>query len=207
MNKTLKDKVHLATVSPLDPILSGYVSDKHNDAKRAVRQPSPGGSAELIVGECMDDKHPSINGRVLVAWQDADRQQIERWLPTLQGMAVRKMDRVLVQQPANWPEAVVFGVLDGCSDRPEAKLQARHSLELKTDETVRIDAQNGQPLIEIYQQGDQPVVRLLSEHINLELNGKFSIAADSIDLKARRGNVEITSEADVVVKGEMVELN
>lgn len=207
MNKTLKDKTHLTTVSPLEPILSGYVSVRQEGVECSEKQTVTPGNMELIIGECLDDQHPSINGRVLVGWQDADNNQIEMWLPTLQGMAVRKMDRLLVQQPANWPEPVVFGVLDGCLDRPEKDLHASHRFELKTDEAVRIDSQNGQPLIEIFQQGDQPVVRLLSEDVNLDLNGKLNISADSIGLKAKRGNVEISSECDVVVKGELIELN
>jgi len=207
MNKPLKDKARMATVSPLEPILSGYVGSGEKSSESAEKNTLAAGVGESLIGECLDDRHPSINGRVLVAWLDADNNQLEKWLPTLQGLAVRKMDRVLVQQPANWPEAVVFGVLDGCADRPEAASHASHSLALKTDEAIRVDSQNGQPLLEIFQQDEQAVVRLLSEDLNLDLNGKLKINADSIDLNAKRGNVAITSEGDVVVKGEVVELN
>jgi len=209
MKKKLHEKVRLASVSPLEPILSGYVSARHEDHHAPVQARANNKSfvGKSFIGECVDDRHPSISGRVRVAWADADGQQMEQWLPTLQGMAVRKMDRVLLQQPVNWQEPVVFGVLDGLEDRPEPEMKARHSLDLKTDEAVRIDAQNGQPLVEIFQKDNQPVVRLLSEDINLDLNGKLKITAESIDLQARKGGVAINAEGDVVVKGEMVELN
>ena len=207
MKKKSYEQARFASVSPLEPILSGYVSVR-NDAQdlpaAADQTHALNGS---FIGECVDDRHPSINGRVRVAWEASGGQQMEQWLPTLQGLAVRKMDRVLLQQPANWQEPVVFGVLDGLEERPAPAMKARHSLNLKTDEAVRIDAQNGQPLVEIFQQDNQPVVRLLSEDINLDLNGKLKISAESIDLQAKKGSVVISAESDVVVQGEMVKIN
>lgn len=70
-----------------------------------------------------------------------------------------------------------------------------------------IHSHNGNPLVEICQENDQPVVRLLSDDVNLDLNGKLKISAQSIDLEAKRGRVSITAESDVVIKGEVVELN
>lgn len=191
-----------ASVSPLEPILSGYVS---TDRMRVHDVPASG--LELFVGDCIDDKHPSITGRVLIAWQDSQLNAVERWIPALQGLSVRKLDRVLLQQPVNWPEPVVFGVLDGCSDRPVPAHTPKQTLELKPDEAMRIDSHNGCPLVEIFQENDQPVVRLLSEDVHLDLNGKLKISAQSIDLEAKRGQVSITAEGNVVVKGEVVELN
>ncbi len=204
--KTMKSKpksdTRQARVSPLEPILAGYVS---SDRDHALTAPVRG--IELFVGECLDDRHPSLTGRVLVAWQDERASTIEKWLPTLQGLSVRKLDRVLLQQPVNWPEPIVFGVLDGCADRRRPDLVAEHSIELKPDEAVRIDSCNGSPLVEICQENDQPVVRLLSDDVNLDLNGKLEISAQSIDLKAKQGQFSITAEGDVVVKGEIIELN
>ena len=191
-----------ADVSPLEPILAGFVSSDREKAQAA-----PGKGVELFVGECLDDRHPSITGRVLISWQDAQSNAIEKWLPALQGLSVRKLDRVLLQQPVNWPEPIVFGVIDACADRPEPDFESKHAIELKPDEVVRIDSHNGSPLVEICQVNDQPVVRLLSDDVNLDLNGKLKISAQSIDLAAKTGQVSITAEGDVVVKGEIIELN
>ncbi len=189
-------------VSPLEPMLAGFVS-----AGRESGQVAPVKGFELFVGECIDDRHPSITGRVLISWQDAESNAIERWLPAMQGMSIRKLDRVLLQQPVNWPEPIVFGVLDGCVDRPDPDFETKHAIELKPDEAVRIDSHKGSPLVEICQVDDQPVVRLLSDEVNLDLNGKLSVSAQSIDLVAKRGQVSITADSDVVVKGEIIELN
>ena len=191
-----------ANVSPLEPILAGYVS---SDRERV--QAFPAREVELFVGECLDDRHPSITGRVLISWQDAQSNAIEKWLPALQGLPVRKLDRVLLQQPVNWPEPIVFGVVDACIDRPEPGFKSKNTIELKPDEAVRIDSQNGSPLVEICQVNDKPVVRLLSDDVNLDLNGKLKISAQSIDLAAKKGQVSISAEGDVVVKGEIIELN
>jgi hypothetical protein len=191
-----------ADVSPLEPILAGFVSSDREKAQAA-----PGKGVELFVGDCLDDRHPSITGRVLISWQDAQSNAIEKWLPALQGLSVRKLDRVLLQQPVNWPEPIVFGVIDACADRPEPDFESKHAIELKPDEVVRIDSHNGSPLVEICQVNDQPVVRLLSDDVNLDLNGKLKISAQSIDLAAKTGQVSITAEGDVVVKGEIIELN
>lgn len=207
MKKKQQEQVRLASVSPFEPMLSGNVSARHEYRDAPALPDQSTAMPGSIIGECVDDRHPSISGRVLVVWEESNGKQTEQWLPTLQGLAVRKMDRVLLQQPVNWQEPVVFGVLDGLEDRPEADKKARHMLDLKSDEAVRIDSHSGQPLIEIFEQDNQPVVRLLSEGINLDLNGKLKISAESIDLQARKGGVAITAESDVVVKGEMVELN
>lgn len=202
MKKKENQNIRQASVSPLEPILAGYVSSDIRRAKAVLEN-----SVELYVGECLDDKHPSITGRVLIAWEDSQSNAIEKWLPALQGLSVRKLDRVLLQQPVNWPEPIVFGVIDGCADRPAPEFKPKQSLELKPDEAIRIDSHNGRPLIELCQENDQPVIRLLSEDLHLDLNGKLKISAQSIDLEAKRGQVSITAEGDVVVKGEVVELN
>lgn len=195
-------RVREVDVSPLEPILAGFVSSDREKAQAA-----PGNGVELFVGECLDDRHPSITGRVLISWQDAQSNTIEKWLPALQGLSVRKLDRVLLQKPVNWPEPIVFGVIDGCADRPEPGFESEHTIELKPDQAVRINSHNGSSLVEICQVDDQPVVRLLSDDVNLDLNGKLKISAQSIDLVAKRGQVSITAEGDVVVKGEIIELN
>lgn len=202
MKEKQRDTVRQTELSPLEPILAGFVSLDREKERTGV-----GNGNALFVGECLDDRHPSLFGRVLVRWKDSNSNSIENWLPTLQGLSVRKLDRVLLQQPVNWPDPIVLGVVDGCADRPEPGRLLKNLIELKPDELVRVNSHTGQPLLEVYQENDGPVVRLLADDVNLDLNGKLKISAQSIDLSAKKGKFSISASSDVVVKGEVIALN
>lgn len=199
---TINTQAQALSSSPLDPILEGHVS-----SKRERQELTPANGEGLFIGQCQNDRHPSINGRVLIAWEDGNSETSEHWVPTIQGLAVRKLDQVLLQQPLNWPEPVVVGVLDSCSARNTPDYKAGPTIDLKTDESVRIISNNGSPLLEIFQQDNQPVVRLLTDDVDIDLNGKMKISAESIEFYAKKGLFSITAEGDVVVKGDVVELN
>ena len=89
--------------------------------------------AGCSVGECVDDKHPSIAGRIRVLLKDTDGGSQESWMPCLHRLAVRRGDRVLVEHPANWPEPIVVGVVDGFAMRPTAQLLPGPTVTLSTD--------------------------------------------------------------------------
>ena len=167
----------------------------------------PAGATECLVGEVVDCKHPSLRGRVRVRWQDLERQTFEKWLPTLQGLPVRERDRVLMTRATNWPEYVVTGVVDGFARRPEIERESAAQLELKRDEAIRVHSAEGEELIEIFQDERGPVVRFLSEEVDLDLKGKLRVRAKSIELEAREGQARIKASDDVVVNGETIHLN
>ena len=135
--------------------------------------------------------------------------RVEKLAQTLvdYSVAVRKGDRVLVEHPANWPEPIVVGVIDGFAMRPTTPLLPGPTLTLNTDESVRIETNDGQDLIEVYQGKNGPVVRLLNEDVSLEVEGRFSINAHSVDLGAGKGKVRITAQDDVEVEGRKIKLN
>lgn len=160
-----------------------------------------------VVGECVDAKHPSIVGRVRVRIDDAEGHTEEVWMPCLHRLAVRVGDRVLVEHPANWPEPIVVGVVDGFATRPVAPLLPGPTVTLNTDESVRIEGNDGQELIEVFQGAHGPVVRLLKDDVDLEVKGRFSINAKRIDLGAETGKVRITAHDDVEVEGRRIKLN
>ncbi len=167
----------------------------------------PSGSTESLVGEVVDAKHPTLRGRVRVRYQDLEGQTFEKWLPTLHGLPVRVADRVLMTRASNWPEHVVTGVIDGFAARPEVERETKAAIELLRDERVRVQAADGTPLLEMFQGEEGPVVRLLSENVDLELSGSLRVRAQSIELEATRGQARIKASDDVVVKGEVVHLN
>jgi hypothetical protein len=169
--------------------------------------PSPPKINVPLVGDCLADRHPTLLGRYLIRFPDRDGESVDRWLASLHGLPVRTGDRVLLLQPDNWPEPVVIGVIDGFACRPQVPASTAANLELRSDEVVRIHGQRGEPLVEVRQSGTGPLVRLLSDDVNLELPGNLKLAAKNIELAAVQGGVTITASDDVTIKGEMIKLN
>jgi hypothetical protein len=163
-------------------------------------------SVEPRVAECVDARHPTLVGRVLVRWASGD-ERTELWAPTLQGLVVREGDRVLLLEAAGADEPVVIGVVDGFRRRDEAPRSAGPSVELKADEMLQVVTEAGDTLLEIARNADGPVIRLLQRDTQVELPGKLCIRADQIELRARRGGVQIEATDDIVVRGETVHLN
>jgi hypothetical protein len=162
---------------------------------------------EPFVAECIDPRHPTLQGRVSVrwCWQGGDAEEV--WVPTLHGLAIRKGDRLLLQMPHGADEPIVVGVIDGFLPRPGPTRRQGARLELKNDETLQVCDQDGHPLVEVVQNEGGPVVRLLQSNTRLDLNGKLSITAGEIELKAKQGQVRIEASDDVILVGEVVHLN
>jgi len=158
------------------------------------------------MGECVDDRHPTLQGRVRVRWTDATGGRRDRWVPVLQGVAVREGDRVLLVAMAYQDEPVVTGVIDGFAARPAAEARGP-VLSLAQGESLRVLGSDGAPLVELRQSPDGPVVRLLSMDASIELPGTLRLSADAIALHARRGGVQVTATDDVSVQGEAIRLN
>ncbi len=159
-----------------------------------------------LVGQCIADDHPQQLKRVRVRWL-ADGDEQEAWVPTLRRLAVRRGDQVLLSRPANWPEPIVVGVLDGFPRRDELERVEAARIDLRSDEAVRVAGVNGAPLLELFESEEGPVVRLLQEDTQLELAGALRISAREIALSAREGPIEIDTPDEVIVKGENIYLN
>lgn len=166
---------------------------------------SPAGRLSgVVVAECLDDHHPQLTGRVLVRIAEANSVR-ELWVATLTHSVVRRGDRILVMQPANWPELVVVGVLDGVHQRTAPTVTAA-AVTLRRDEQIVINDHLGAPLLSIIPSAEGPVLRLARADQQLEINGRLAIAADAIELRAR-GGMNLTAGGDVVVTGEEIKLN
>lgn len=168
--------------------------------------PAAGPPSGCLVGTCTDDRHPSLTGRVRVRVARGAEEE-ESWLPVLQTVTVRRGDRVLVQRVGNWPEPVVTGVLDGFATRPAAPTHTAAALELRADEVVEIRTSDGASLAELRPGPNGPVLRVLSEDLDLDVPGRLSLSGGRLRLVAREGSVEIEAGDDVVVKGEVIHLN
>jgi hypothetical protein len=160
-----------------------------------------------LVGEVVDARHPTLRGRVRVRWQDLEGHTFEKWLATLQSLPVRVADRVLMIRAANWPEPVVTGVIDGFARRPEAERGTAAHLELSRDEAVRVRSASGEDLVEVFEDEHGPVIRLLRDDVDLDLQGKLRVRAKSIELQATEGEARVRASGDVLLEGETIRLN
>ncbi len=155
----------------------------------------------------MDARHPTLKGRYLIRWNNSDGQRIEKWLPSLHEITLRKNDRVLILCPANWVEPIVIGMIDGFTPRPGFPRSTGPSITLLKDETIRVTDPDGKKLVEIHQDESGPVVQLFKDDITLDMPGKLCINAKTIELNAKKGDVKIKANDDIVVKGEVIHLN
>ena len=170
---------------------------------------APAQDTGTLVGECLEDEHEVLRNRIKVGWIDPGGDPRQAWLAPLRNLVVRQGDRVLLTRPANWPEPLVTGVLDGLH-RPgptPAGLRQGPSLRLRADERVRVAGEQGQDLLELRQSEHGPVLRLLGPDLDLELPGRLRLSATEIALVARRGDVRVDASDDVKVRGEVIELN
>lgn len=182
--------------------LDEYIDSMEGELVGARQHP-----VEPLVGECVDDRHPSLRGRYRVSWKDERGKERNVWLPGLQGLSIRKGDRVLLVCPANWLEPIIVGCVDGFVPRPEKERSTAASLTLKADEKLQIQSDDGEPLVEVYQGDHGPVVRLNTEDAEIDIKGRLKLSARSIEMNARMGEVEIDAHDDVVIKGEAIHLN
>ena len=199
---TLLDALISESLSPELPAV-----DAHSTRERTVSSRTTGRVQEGFVGECLDTRHPTLAGRVLIRWVDARGTVCERWLPTLHGLAVRQTDRVLAQQPSNWSEAVVTGVIDGYAQRPDVPRASVATIALKSDEAILVTTAEGAPLLELRGTDQGPVARLLSMDADIEAAGQLRLSAKSIEINATEGSVTLHASDDVTVKGESIRLN
>ncbi len=169
--------------------------------------PKPAWPEGHVIATCTEERHPTLAGRIRVRCEDARGCVHESWVASLAGLSVRVSDRVLILKVPNQLDPIAIGVVDGFSRRPEAPKQIAQILELKPDETLQVNAENGQPLLHITRHGQGPVIRLLQADTQVELPGKLCIAAGAIELSARAGAVRIDASDDVEIVGEAIHLN
>ena len=167
----------------------------------AAAEPGPSGP---LVGTCTEERHPSLAGRVRIRWESHGEFQ-ERWMPCLSHLVVRQADRVLFLLPGNHGEPVVLGVLDGLRER-EPELKELPKLELKADERLRIVDDAGLPLLDLQRTEGRLELKLAQPGADLSLPGVLRLAADHIEIQARRGMI-LRAGDNVIVQGENISLN
>jgi hypothetical protein len=195
---------------------SGLLADEFEPSLRQLlevdrQMPSPDASAQhsSLVGEVIDTHNPDLKAHVFVRWLSGEGEVCEGWLKCVRGAQPRRGDRVLLEQPANWPHRLVTAVVEGISadGQFEEIGDASHRLELEPEQCLRITDFEGNPLLDIYASSQGPVVRLLNENVDIEVAGKLRFKASAIELEAGRGGVDIRTEADTIVRSGYIRLN
>ena len=120
---------------------------------------------------------------------------------------MRPGDRLIVVAPANHPESVIVGVIDGFALRPEPRRETSATIALQPDERILVTAASGQDLLEVHLSEKGPVVRLLLPDVDVDIPGDLRVRARAVRLEARIGKVELEAHDDVVLRGETVKLN
>jgi len=166
-------------------------------------------AAQSVVATVTEERHPSLPGRVRLAWEDADGAARADWALTLRGVSPRPRDRVLAVFPGNGAEPVVTGILDRLLDAEEAPAEDGPQLRVAPGEALRIAGPDGTPWLEIAEDpdGGGPRLRFLVAVEGLDLPGVLRLAADSVEIAARRGEIRLDAHGDVRVRGEIVRLN
>lgn len=158
------------------------------------------------IATCVADQHPTLIGRVRCSLS-RERGAIEVWVPCVQSVRPRAGDRVLLVRPGGSAEPLAVGIVDGFRRRAELEPRASHARRLRVDEVVRIEGDDGQPLLEVRAGEGGAVVRLLSKDIAMEAAGALRIEAESVAIVARQGGVELRASDDVKLAGEHIHLN
>jgi hypothetical protein len=198
MNRHPEGTAASADALPTEPAAGGLVDliAAETQFLCAAGQPS--------IGLCIDERHPTFSGRVLIRLGAPGRER-DVWLATLAHVPVRRDDRVLVIQPANWPEGLVLGVVDGLRPRSPV-LAAAGVLALKDDEVIEVRDAQGAPLLAILPSPQGPVLKLAHRDQRIEVDGTLAIAADALAFTSR-GAITLAAGGDVTVSGEQIALN
>lgn len=183
-----------------------------NDAP-AVRaelmtQAAPAFAGRSLLATCVDGRHPTVRGRVKLRIDSSEAAAAqELWAPTLMHLPVREGDRVVLCHLDNYSEPVVMGVIDGFASRPAPVAHERAHIELAKDERICVRGADGRELLELFEGPEGPVVKLQTRDLCVEVPGKLRWKAEAIALEATQGQVTVDASENVVVRGEVVELN
>lgn len=163
-------------------------------------------SGEALIAKVLVEKHPVLDGRILVSGNDAGGKHFELWLPTMQGLDIKSSDTVLIQRPGNADEPLVTGIVQSAHHSRKTHNTA-HSFTLNENEALTINDHHGRALLDISAGEKGPSVVLHAALAELDVDGSLRMEADSLEFKARQGEMSLSASGDIKVDGEMIKLN
>jgi hypothetical protein len=173
-----------------------------NNAEGAVE------AAGCIVGEVLDTHHPHLPGRVFVRWINAELKKHEHWVQAERHLRLRKGDRVIMTMPTGWKQWVVTGALGReLEPAPEPPADDVPELRLEPGQAVRILSHDGSALLTVRQGADGPELQLGTGNVELKAARTLKLTADTIELHAQHGGVDLRTDGDAVLRARTIRLN
>ncbi len=164
-------------------------------------------SANCIVGELLDTHNPHLPGRVFVRWINSEHKATEHWVQAERHLRLRKGDRVIMTMPTGWKQWVVTGALGRELDSTPTEEADVPELRLAPGQTLRIASHDGTPLLTVRQGVDGPELQLGTGNVELKAARTLRLTADTIELHAKHGGVDLRTDGDAVVRGRTIRLN
>ena len=189
---------------------------------------SPVAGSPVVVGEIVDTHHPHLPGRVLVRWWPSADAERSEWLHHERHLTLVRGDRVLVTLPLGWAEWLVTGALgrapsppaeaapqpsaataEGPGSAPLAALPHAGSarLQLEPGEVLIIVGHDGQPLLQVRQTPDGLQLELGRDQLELKARRRLRLSADSIEIAAGPGGIDVRTDGDAVTRARTIRLN
>jgi hypothetical protein len=162
-----------------------------------------------LVGEVLDTHNPHLPGRVFVRWLSAELKPVELWVKAERHLRLRKGDRVILTLPTGWKQWIVTGALgpDLPAETPEVIADDVPELQLEPGQAVRIVNHDGSPLVTVRQGTDGPEIQLGTGNVELKASRTLRISADTIELHAEQGGVDLRTKGDAIVRARTIRLN
>ena len=165
-----------------------------------------------VVGEVLDTHHPHLPGRVLVRWLELGGERVERWLQRERHLSLLKGDRVLVTLPVGYKQWIVTGALSRGAlsreaRRAEPDTDNAREMRLGPGETLRVLSHEGQPLLSLREGVDGPVLELGDGNVELKVARTLRITADTVELSAGEGGIDLRTDGDSVMRARTIRLN
>jgi hypothetical protein len=180
---------------------------------------TPASGSPVVVGEVVDTHHPHLPGRVLVRWLAQAEGERSEWLHHERHLTLGRGDRVLLTLPLGWAEWLVTGALGRAITAASASADNENAapsplepvpastLRLEPGQSVSIIGHDGQPLLSVRQTEDGLCLELNRDEIELKARRRLRLSADSIEIAAGPGGVDVRTEGDAVTRARAIRLN
>ena len=166
-------------------------------------------SAGSTVGEVLDTHHPHLPGRVFVRWLNGEGEATERWLQAERHLRLRKGDRVILTLPTGWQQWIVTGALgrELPTSQPPEHTDETQEIRLAPGQAIRILGHDGAQLLSVRQGVDGPELQLGTGNVELKAARTLRLTADTIELRAEHGGVDLRTEGEAVLRARTIRLN
>jgi hypothetical protein len=178
---------------------------------------SPISGSPVVVGEVVDTHHPHLPGRVLVRWWPSADGERSEWLHHERHLTLARGDRVLVTLPLGWSEWLVTGALARTPAPAPESTDAAATATIPTEGTPRLQLEpgqallvvghDGQPLLQVRQAPDGLRLELVRDQLEIKAQRRLRLSADSIEIAAGPGGVDVRTEGDAVTRARAIRLN